>query len=127
MRSSATATRRSANGWSKAASSRRPICRLRSRTRFPIDHNAARKLPLKTALAHRALPILLDGIRLVVAVDKPARVPSLQALFALKGFQIIPVLASKGHILLALSSLPHLDGWSDNVTMRVAEHYADSR
>jgi hypothetical protein len=96
-------------------------------TRFPIDHNAARKLPLKTALAHRALPILLDGMRLVVAVDKPARVPSLQALFALKGFQIVPVLASKSHILMALSNLPHLDGWSDNVTMRVPEHFADSR
>lgn len=96
-------------------------------TRFPIDPGAARKLPLKTAVAHRALPILIDGTRLVVAVDKPARVPALQSLFALKGHQIVPVLASKGQILLALSSLPHQDGWSDNVSMRAAEYYADSR
>ncbi|HMC16623.1 MAG TPA: hypothetical protein VKI18_13385 [Albitalea sp.] len=96
-------------------------------TRFPIDPNAAHKLPLKTALVHRALPIRIDGMRLIVAVDKPARLAPLQALFALKGFQIVPVLASKSHILLALSSLPHQDAWSDNVTMRFAEHYADSR
>jgi hypothetical protein len=95
-------------------------------TRFPIDRAAARKLPLKLALTHRALPIQLDGMRLIVAVDKPARVTSLQALFALKGFTIVPVLASKGQILLALSGLPHEDGWSDNVLMR-AEFYADTR
>jgi hypothetical protein len=95
-------------------------------TRFPIDHAAARKLPLKLALANRALPIRLEGMRLIVAVDRPARVAALEALFALKGFIIVPVLASKGQILLALSSLPHQDGWSDNVSMR-AEFFADTR
>jgi hypothetical protein len=94
-------------------------------TRFPIDLNAAQKLPLKTALAHRALPIVLHGTRLIVAVDKPARVASLQALFALRGFTIVPVLASKNHILIALSNLPQ-DGWSDNAAMR-PEFFADSR
>jgi hypothetical protein len=95
-------------------------------TRFPVDPAAAHKLPLNVALAHRALPIMIDGTRLIVAVDKPARVPALQALFALKGFAIVPVLASKGQILLALSSLPHSDGWSDNVSLR-AGFLADTR
>jgi hypothetical protein len=95
-------------------------------TRFPIDDAAAHKLPRNVALAHRALPILIEGTCLIVAVDKPARVAPLQALFALKGFTIVPVLASKGQILLALSGLRHHDGWSENVSVR-AEFFADTR
>ncbi len=95
-------------------------------TRFPVDPAAAHKLPLRVAVAHRALPIMLDGQRLVVAVDKPARAGPLQALFALAAFRVVPVLASRGQILLALSALPHVDGWSDNVSVR-AEFFADTR
>jgi len=95
-------------------------------TRFPVDPAAARKLPLKVAVAHRTIPIMLDGQRLIVAVDKPQRTATLRALFTLAAFTVVPVLASRSQILLALSSLPHLDGWSDNLSVR-AEFYADSR
>ncbi len=95
-------------------------------TRFPIEHAAARKLPLRLAIAHRALPIMLERDRLVVAVDRPARLAALQALYALAAFKVVPVLAAKGQILLALSSLSRQDLWSDNVSVR-AGFFATTR
>ena len=95
-------------------------------TRFPVDPAAARKLPQKVAVAHRTIPIMLDGQRLIVAVDKPQRIAALRTLFTLAAFKVVPVLASRSQILIALSSLPHLEGWTDNLSVR-AEFYADSR
>lgn len=87
-------------------------------TRYPVDPAAAHKLPLRLAVKYRSLPIMVDQQRLIVAMDRPQRALELQALFALKPFAVVPVLASKSQILLALSGLPHHDGWSDNVSVR---------
>jgi hypothetical protein len=95
-------------------------------TRFPIEHAAARKLPLRMAVAHRALPIMLERDRLLVAVDRPARLAGLQSLYALAAFKVVPVLAAKGQILLALSSLSRQDLWSDNVSIQ-AGFFASTR
>jgi hypothetical protein len=95
-------------------------------TRFPIDLAAARKLPLRMAVTHRCLPILLDGQRLLVAMDRPVRMPRLQSLYALVGYTVIPVLASKGQILLALSGLAGQDLWQDRVSIQ-AEFFSTTR
>jgi hypothetical protein len=95
-------------------------------SRFPIEHAAARKLPLHMAVAHRALPILLERDRLVVAIDRPARLAGLQSPFTLGAFKVMPVLAARSQILLALSSLSRQDLWSENVSIR-AGFFASTR
>lgn len=87
-------------------------------TRFPIDRAAVRCLPLRTALRHRAVPLLIDGERMVVCVDKPSRLAQLEQLYALAAFRLAGVLASKGQILLSLSSLSGEDLWTDSVSVR---------
>lgn len=87
-------------------------------TRFPIDPTAAKKLPLRHAVACRALPILFDRDRLIVAVDRPSRAPQVQALYAIAPLRVVPVLASKGQLLLTLSALSQHDLWSDSVSIR---------
>ena len=95
-------------------------------TRFPIDLAVARKLPLRMAVRHRALPLMVDGQRLIVAVDRPSRAAELQALYAVAPFSVVAVLASKSQILLALSSLSDQDVWTESVTIR-AQFFATSR
>jgi hypothetical protein len=80
--------------------------------RFEPDPAATRMLTLRMAIESRALPLMIDGQRLIVAVDRPARMVNLQGLTPLK---IVPVLASKGDILAALSRLAEHDIWSDSV------------
>ena len=49
-------------------------------TRYPIDPDAAAKLPHRLAMMYRAMPLLLVDGKLVVAVDKPPRAVKLQGL-----------------------------------------------
>ncbi|HEV7915753.1 MAG TPA: hypothetical protein VGP22_18470 [Albitalea sp.] len=95
-------------------------------TRFPIDPQAASKLPLRSAVKHRALPILIDGQRLIVAVDRPSRIVDLQALSTVGHFTLVPVLALKEQILLALTSLAPQDVRGGNLSMR-AEFFSTTR
>ena len=91
-------------------------------TRFPIDVQAARKLSRSAMIEHSALPLIQAGERLIVAIDDLARVPHLQALQALAGLKVVPVLASRGCIALALSALPQrlgTDRWADNVPLQL--------
>ena len=84
-------------------------------TRFPIDAKAVAKLPQRVAVGFRMMPLMLDGERLIVAVDKPARVLKLKAAHAIAQIAIVPVLASRMQILLAHERLTH-DVWAGNVT-----------
>jgi len=90
--------------------------------RFPIDPKAARKLSEKSMRERHAFPLLEDGDRLIVAIDDLARVPRLQSLEALAGVQLVPVLASRAQIALALGALAQrlgTDPWGDNVQVQV--------
>jgi hypothetical protein len=87
-------------------------------TRFPIDLLAAKKLPLRQAVSCRALPILIHGDRLIVAMDRPSRAPQVQQLYAIAPLRVVPVLASKGQLLLALSGLSQHDLWQESVSIR---------
>jgi hypothetical protein len=84
---------------------------------FPIDPGAARKLPYRIALGARALPLMMDGTRLIVAVDKPARMTKLQSLRAAAGLKLVPVLAPKSNLLAALHKLYEKDLWRENVAL----------
>ena len=73
-------------------------------------------------IEHNAFPLIQDGERLIVAIDDLARVPRLQSLQALAGLRVVPVLASRGRIALALAALPQrlgTDRWADNVPVHL--------
>ena len=84
-------------------------------SRFPIDPQAAKKVALRMAVDSRALPVMLDGRRLIVVVDRPSRAVKLRTLRAFAQLSIVPVLASKGHILEALTRLAQQDVWVEHV------------
>lgn len=84
-------------------------------TRFPIDPVAARKLPLRMAVRHRSVPLMIDGNRFIVAMDRPSRAVDLEHLYAVAPMLVVAVLASKGQIRLALSSLSQQNIWNEAV------------
>ena len=88
--------------------------------RFPLDAQAVRKLTQRTMIEHSVMPLMQAGERLIVAVDDLARIARLQSLEALAQLQVVPVLASRGRIALALAALPQrlgTDRWADNVSV----------
>ncbi len=87
-------------------------------TRFPVDPQAVRKLSQRVMLEHNVLPLLQDGERLIVAVDDLVRVPRLQSVQSLAQLKVVPVLASRSRISLALGVLGN-DRWADNVPMHL--------
>jgi hypothetical protein len=73
--------------------------------RFPRDPAALAMIPRDLAIAHRLMPLLRDGARLIVAVDHPGRVLKLRQLEAYAQLQLAPALALKAQILQALERL----------------------
>jgi hypothetical protein len=103
-----------------APQDRRGARGARSRGRSgPMDAAALTKLPHRIAAGYRVMPVLLDKSRLIVAVDKPSRAIKLSALQAYAQLSIVPVLAPRTQILLALERLSN-DVWSQNVSHRPA-------
>ena len=87
--------------------------------RFPIDAAAVEKLPTRVILLARSLPLMIDRERLIVAVDKPARVDKLRSMHVLtQQTVVVPVLASKGQLVLALGRIQQHDVWSQSVSLR---------
>ena len=87
-------------------------------TRYPIDPDATAKLPHRLAVMYRAMPLLLVDGKLVVAVDKPSRAVKLQELQALAGLAVVPVLAPRAQIILALERLSK-DVWTHVMPQRI--------
>jgi hypothetical protein len=88
--------------------------------RFPIDAEAAGRLSHARRLEHRALPLMLHGQRLFVAVDELTSIARLKTLPALAGLDLVPVLASHGRLTLALAALAQevaSDVWCLNVPL----------
>jgi hypothetical protein len=74
--------------------------------RFPLDRLALSMIPRDVAIAHRLMPLMRDGERLIVAVDRPGRVLKLREHEAYARLPLVPVLALKAQILQALERLP---------------------
>lgn len=81
---------------------------------FPVDPKALAKLPPRDAIRFRVVPLMIDGERVIVAVDKPARMNKLRALNVFSQLRIVPVLAPRAQISLALDSMAS-DVWSGQV------------
>jgi hypothetical protein len=87
--------------------------------RFPIDVGAVRKLPLRMALEARAVPLMVDGHTLIVAVDRPSRADKLRSLHVFADLSIVPVLASKNQIMQALITLSQQKTWSEPIPIHL--------
>ena len=87
-------------------------------TRFPLDKDVTRKLQQSVLIELGVMPLMQIGKSLVVAIDDLSRVAHLQASKGLVGFKLVPVMACRARIALALSALPQrlgTDRWSDSV------------
>lgn len=82
--------------------------------RFPVDPVALTKLPGKAAVTAKALPLMIGGARLIVAVDRPSRLDKLRGLQGFAQLGLVPVLASKHRILAMLARLFADDPWAAN-------------
>ncbi|MEO7152177.1 MAG: hypothetical protein ABIX46_10780 [Burkholderiaceae bacterium] len=86
--------------------------------KFPIDALVSALLPRDMALRYKALPLMTDRDRLIVAVDRPQRLTKLQALSKFSVYKLVAVLASKHEIMLALARATQRDPWFVNVAAR---------
>jgi hypothetical protein len=75
---------------------------------------AMSQLPARLAIKFRAVPLMVDGRRLILAVDSPARVNDLKNLRKVQDIDYVAVLAPKLQILRKLDQL-QADDWSDHV------------
>jgi hypothetical protein len=62
---------------------------------------------------------MVDDKRLIVAVDRPSRIQKLHNLHVFTGLKLVPVLASKVQLMLALNDLAQQDVWSAHVFARL--------
>ena len=83
--------------------------------RFPVDPAVAQMLPQRRAAEYRALPLMIDKPRLIVAVDRPQRLEKLRTVPSFARYTVVPVLASRGQIMLAIARASPQDVWSQNI------------
>jgi len=86
-------------------------------TRFPIDAAAVSKLPRHLVASCRAVPLMLDNDRLIVAVDRPSRIAKLRDIESFARLTVVAVLAPKVQIKMSLESLLG-SVWAHNVPER---------
>jgi Type II secretion system (T2SS), protein E, N-terminal domain len=85
--------------------------------RFPVDPKAVKRFSAAVMHEHRALPLMQDGNRLFVAVDSLACVATLKALQSVAGLELVPVIAPRGRLSVALAAhIKTSDVWASNIT-----------
>jgi type II secretory ATPase GspE/PulE/Tfp pilus assembly ATPase PilB-like protein len=71
---------------------------------FPVDLEAARKLPFPVATRLNVLPLLLRGGRLIVAMEDPSRRNAVEELEFVTQAKVVPTLAIASQIARVLAS-----------------------
>jgi type II secretory ATPase GspE/PulE/Tfp pilus assembly ATPase PilB-like protein len=85
---------------------------------FPVDPAVIRKLPYAVASRLLALPLMLHGGRIVVAMEDPSRRLSVDEIeFATQG-KVVPVLARAGVLVGAVDSAYQKSGTLDFISSR---------
>jgi type II secretory ATPase GspE/PulE/Tfp pilus assembly ATPase PilB-like protein len=69
---------------------------------FPAEPDAVRKVPFAVATRLNVLPLLLRGVRLVVAMEDPSKRPVVEELEFVSQSKVVPVLATAGQLFMAL-------------------------
>lgn len=83
--------------------------------RIKPEPEALAKVPRKMMIQARALPLALEGKRLLLAVDRLARLERLRSVPQLLGLTLVPVLARKSEILAAIAGQTDRDVWSSTL------------
>jgi hypothetical protein len=83
--------------------------------RFPIQLEATRRLSVRAALSLQALPLMLDGDRLIVAVDSPSREARLRTLQVTSNLTPVAVLARRHELSRRLAAMTAQDIWAGAV------------
>jgi hypothetical protein len=85
--------------------------------RFPVDPKAVKRFSAAVMHEHRALPLMQDGSRLFVAVDSLGSVATLKSLQSVAGLELVPVIAPRGRLSVALAAhIKSSDVWASNTT-----------
>jgi Type II secretion system (T2SS), protein E, N-terminal domain len=85
--------------------------------RFPVDPKAVKRFSAAVMHEHRALPLMQEGHRLFVAVDSLACVATLKSLQSVAGLELVPVIAPRGRLSVALAAhIKSSDVWASNIT-----------
>jgi hypothetical protein len=85
--------------------------------RFAVDAKAVKRFSPAVMHEHRALPLMQDGNRLFVAVDSLASVATLKSLQSVAGLELVPVIAPRGRLSVALAAhIKSSDVWASNIT-----------
>jgi Type II secretion system (T2SS), protein E, N-terminal domain len=85
--------------------------------RFPVDARAVRRFSAAVMNEHRALPLAQEGNTLFVAVDTLASIATLKALQSVAGLELVPVIAPRGRLSVALAAhIKTSDVWASNIT-----------
>lgn len=85
--------------------------------RFAVDAKAVKRFSPAVMNEHRALPLMQDGNRLFVAVDSLASVATLKSLQSVAGLEVVPVIAPRGRLSVALAThIRSSDVWASSIT-----------
>jgi hypothetical protein len=83
--------------------------------RFPVDPEARLRIPEHLAVKMRAVPLMVDGRRVILAVESPERIRELQKMrAAYQNIDFVAVVAPKLQILRKLDAM-RADEWSEHV------------
>ncbi|MBQ1763856.1 MAG: Flp pilus assembly complex ATPase component TadA [Aquincola sp.] len=72
---------------------------------FPVEAEAARKLPFAAANRLVTLPLLLRGSRLIVALEDPSRRAVIEELEFVTQLKVVPTLATSAQVMRALPTV----------------------
>jgi len=86
---------------------------------YQLDPEVVRLVPERLARRYQAIPVRLEGNRILVAMADPLNLLALDDMRLATGREIVPVIAAEGEIEAALSRF-----WQEEVNVRMAEEAA---
>ena len=70
-----------------------------------LDPTVVELIPLEFARSREAIPVRIDGNALVVAMAHPANRQTVEAIAEMTGYEVVPALAVRRHLLIALERI----------------------
>jgi type II secretory ATPase GspE/PulE/Tfp pilus assembly ATPase PilB-like protein len=89
---------------------------------FPVEADAVRKVPFAVASRLEAIPLLLRGGRLIVALEDPSRREVIEEIEFSAQCKVVPTLAATGHIARLLA--PIYEKFGSDLWTRLAQDTA---
>jgi type IV pilus assembly protein PilB len=90
-------------------------------TDFPVDGAAIASVPPVVARRYNALPIGFEDGRLLVAMSDPANVFALDDIRSISGFEVKPVVATKGDVQFAINRYHRAEADLDDLSVALEQ------